>query len=261
MKDLLLSQRQEISWKNEDMKNLESKVATLSQEIYKLDNMSEGIRSEAISHQTDKTKMEELIKTVEDLLEKNNDNQKIIERLKTESLQEFWEEKISDLNKEIIDLKAQNEAIRIKEGNLENKTREIELENQITDLKNQIAELKEENDKIEEKNRMLKAALLMTVDSETKNVTDTPTAPSDDKIIEDEDSEMKKTTIKEGPVSAEISTEEMQTSERKRICPNCGAAGAFILEVDDKSNVIYQDMGTKIYGKKYKCGDCRHEWK
>lgn len=45
----------------------------------------------------------------------------------------------------------------------------------------------------------------------------------------------------------------------KRVCPNCGAMGFAIREVDDKSNVISY-IPRRIYAKKKSCTKCRYEW-
>ena len=45
----------------------------------------------------------------------------------------------------------------------------------------------------------------------------------------------------------------------KRVCPNCGAMGFAIREIDDKSNVISY-IPRRIYAKKKACTKCRYEW-
>ncbi len=45
----------------------------------------------------------------------------------------------------------------------------------------------------------------------------------------------------------------------KRQCPNCGAMGFAIREIDDKSNVISY-IPRRIYAKKKSCTKCRYEW-
>ncbi|MFX0021258.1 MAG: hypothetical protein ACFE9S_02960 [Candidatus Hermodarchaeota archaeon] len=45
----------------------------------------------------------------------------------------------------------------------------------------------------------------------------------------------------------------------KRQCPNCGAMGFAIREIDDKSNIISY-VPRRIYAKKKSCTKCRYEW-
>jgi hypothetical protein len=45
----------------------------------------------------------------------------------------------------------------------------------------------------------------------------------------------------------------------KRVCPNCGAMGFAIREIDDKSRVISY-IPRRIYAKKKSCTKCRYEW-
>ncbi len=45
----------------------------------------------------------------------------------------------------------------------------------------------------------------------------------------------------------------------KRVCPNCGAAGFAIREIDDRSKVISYSP-RRMYAKKKSCTKCRYEW-
>jgi hypothetical protein len=45
----------------------------------------------------------------------------------------------------------------------------------------------------------------------------------------------------------------------KRVCPQCGAMGFAIKEIDDKSRIISYSP-QKIYAKKKSCTKCRYEW-
>ena len=45
----------------------------------------------------------------------------------------------------------------------------------------------------------------------------------------------------------------------KRVCPNCGAMGFAIREVDDKTKVISYNP-RRMYAKKKSCTKCRYEW-
>ncbi len=195
LKDIITTQRQEISWKNEDIKNLEGKIVKLTEEIFEL-----GKRNE-------------------------------IERMA-----DFSDREINEL-----------------------KTTIDRLEKELQSLKFKNTELEAVNKKSEETNRMLKAALLMTVDTETKNVAEAPETLSEDKLIEVKTSEDKTVGLTQGPSKVQAPLEDGDQHERKRKCPSCGATSAFILEIDDKSHIIYQNP--TIYGKKYKCGDCRYDWK
>ena len=208
IKDVLLTQRQEISWKNDDLANYEEKVVFLAAEYYKLKAENEQLHKE---------------------LKQLKRNSSIKPSASTD------QSTVNDMADKI-----------------------VELQEEIQKLKQEKLELEEKSNAIDEKNRMLKAALLMTVDSETKDVKAPTNTLTGDKEIEKEQAANE---VQEGPSTVKAPVNDLDSPERKRQCPNCGAAGAFILEIDDKEHVIYQDMGMKMYGKKYKCGDCRHEWK
>ena len=218
LKNILLAQRQEISWKNDDLANYEEKVVFLAAEYFKMKAAKESLEKELAHY-------------------RNNAGESTTTSTDQSTINEMAD-KIVELQEEIEKLKELN------------------------------SELEEKSKAIDEKNRMLKAALLMTVDTETKDVQAPAATLTDDKVIEEKevvinsgDSSEKVVKIQEGPSTATAHATDNESPERRRQCPNCGAAGAFILEVDDKEHVIYQDMGMKMYGKKYKCGDCRHEWK
>jgi DNA repair exonuclease SbcCD ATPase subunit len=219
IKNILLSQRQELSWKNDDLADFEEKLVVLAAEFFKLKKTNESLKRE------------------NDQLRNNGVVSPPIS---------------TDLST------AANET----------SDKIIQMQKEIKKLKQEKSELEEKSQSLDEKNRMLKAALLMTVDTETKDVNAPAATLREDKVIkskdltvETQDSSEKVVNIQEGPSSIKAPTGVPDRSERKKKCPKCGAAGAFVLEITDKEHVIYQDMGTKMYGKKYKCGDCRHEWK
>jgi len=45
----------------------------------------------------------------------------------------------------------------------------------------------------------------------------------------------------------------------KRVCPNCGATGFAIREIDDKTKIISYSP-RRMYAKKKACTKCRYEW-
>jgi hypothetical protein len=59
------------------------------------------------------------------------------------------------------------------------------------------------------------------------------------------------------PIPAINSSEEPRIN--KRVCPNCGAMGFAIREIDDKSRIISY-IPRRIYAKKKACTKCRYEW-
>ena len=57
----------------------------------------------------------------------------------------------------------------------------------------------------------------------------------------------------------QIFTPSEDTRINKRVCPECGAMGFAIKEIDDRSRVISYNP-QRIYAKKKVCTKCRHEW-
>jgi len=219
IKNILLSQRQEISWKNDDLADFEEKLVILAAEFFKLKKTNESLKRE---------------------------------------------------NEQLRNNGVVSPPISTDQSSAANETTDkiTQMQEEIEKLKQEKSELEDKSKSLDEKNRMLKAALLMTVDTETKDLNAPVATLKEDKVIkskelgvEKEISSEKVVNIQEGPSMIKAPTGDPETSERKRKCPKCGAAGAFILEITDKKHIIYQDMGTKMYGKLYRCGDCRHEWK
>ena len=60
------------------------------------------------------------------------------------------------------------------------------------------------------------------------------------------------------PISEKIKDKE-DDRINKRVCPNCGAMGFAIREIDDKSKVISYSPRL-MYAKKKSCTKCRYEW-
>ena len=64
------------------------------------------------------------------------------------------------------------------------------------------------------------------------------------------------------PLSEQIKDEFSKLDDdriNKRVCPNCGAMGFAIREIDDKSKVISYSP-RRMYAKKKSCTKCRYEW-
>ena len=160
----------------------------------------------------------------------------------------------------------------------ENLIEELMKENE--DLKTKIAELEEENKLLKYTDYAFNETEHVSIESEEK--------PSSrfkrSKIREKFESLAKK---KEAPTNEEIPIIETETPREiiatvtdsfskptapllpkhsivegtsRRVCPICGnTVKATIQELADKTNIIMSYP--KVYGKKYKCGQCGQEWR
>ncbi|MFW9987524.1 MAG: hypothetical protein ACFFC3_02625 [Candidatus Odinarchaeota archaeon] len=72
----------------------------------------------------------------------------------------------------------------------------------------------------------------------------------------------KATTVKPSEIvdrqEEEARMEEKPPVEGRRVCPECGGTAFSTLE--DKSQVLHQMGGVKIYAKKYVCKQCGYEY-
>ncbi len=70
------------------------------------------------------------------------------------------------------------------------------------------------------------------------------------------------TTVKPSEIvdrqEEEARMEEKPPVEGRRVCPECG--GTTFSTLEDKSQVLHQMGGVKIYAKKYVCKQCGYEY-
>ncbi|MFW9897585.1 MAG: hypothetical protein ACFFD7_17400 [Candidatus Thorarchaeota archaeon] len=107
----------------------------------------------------------------------------------------------------------------------------------VAEKENQIIKLTMENNKLK---------------NEIQNLSQSLNSPSYPSQI------VKPITIPPQPV-ATMSIPETNARVNKRQCPECGAAGFAIREVDDKSKIISY-VPRRIYAKKMVCTKCRYEF-
>ncbi|MBY9010370.1 MAG: hypothetical protein KGD74_10945, partial [Candidatus Lokiarchaeota archaeon] len=236
-------------------KNLNKKLNDLDMEKKLLEDINSTFRSKEIS-------VDELEKAIEDLKSNNfelkKENQELSKIIDTEKAERSrlakFEEKVSNLENNIIDLLNENEMLKQKDAILLAKTinvMEKESKEHIApadDLKTNENNLKTKEFKIPEKS----IEVVQSAELQPKNMRDFITTEN----------------IEQKPKSAEVeilSKEEGVSSKpfedtgyRKKICPNCGNTNkAQIREIDDKTRVIYPGF----YAKKYLCGQCATEWR
>ena len=99
-----------------------------------------------------------------------------------------------------------------------------------------------------------------------ENETTEPTPPAiKETVIEHEietvlQSETPVSSSQTPPVSEEPKITVIETTEGRRTCPNCGNQNLRLIhEVIDKTKLI--SVYPRMYGKKFKCGDCGMEWR
>jgi hypothetical protein len=106
--------------------------------------------------------------------------------------------------------------------------------------------------------------------AEIKDVKEEPEEEEEEVVEAPEVKEAPETEEKPAPVAttpsekAPLKDEEglliIEKSEGRRVCPNCGEENPnMIHETVDKNNIIMDYP--RVYGKKYKCGECGTEWK
>ncbi len=198
-----------------------------------------------------------------------------------------YENKISDLTEDIKKLKFEKNYVNILERENTN------LESRTARFQEKIEKLEQENQKFTEKNQILKAALLLNIEAETKNKADyigrlepQPITSSDiakarevstGKIIEPKEKKISELSsgsernfeqenIKAINPNSSLDLEKEKESsleekhESRRICPVCSNQNQrLIREMDDKSKLIM--AYPKVYGKKLNCGQCGAEWR
>jgi len=119
-----------------------------------------------------------------------------------------------------------------------------ELFSKLHDYQGLIAEKENMIARLSKENSILKSQIL-----NLSQISKPPSFPSQKPYI----SPVPKRTV----VSPPISSEEPRIN--KRVCPECGATGFAIREVDDKSKILIYSP-RRIYAKKKICTKCRYEF-
>ncbi len=264
-----------------------------------------------------KNNIANLNKNIEDLERESERFRETKETINTERINIVnLENKIRELEKEKNLLKEDNKKLKFEQNYIDILEKEnINLENKIDTLQEKINNLETENQKYFEKNDILKSALLLNTDAETKSTSDeigilekgfvsniekekevkdivieknaviTAEQKSETSTVKEIEKEIygdKITTIITEPkitspppvyetpkdtrliYSRELVKEKEPIrkglSEGKRICPKCRNHNKrLIYELTDKTNIIM--AYPRIYGKKFKCGQCGAEWR
>jgi len=326
---------------------LENKVYHLNEQISKLEKerntfiqKNEKITTEEEYTSTLENKIVEYDEKIDNLEKVNKLHRDTIDKLRAEhsSMVTNLENKIKEQNDYVASLVKENRELKKTNEIAKIEKHEGDIEGNVIRLQKEIAVLKKENKELNEKNQVLKAALLLHVDVETTELTDTIIHPAmlsqkqspikvseeiikqkiDTKEIEQfadvpkgmvqdlvkkrheaietreipknfpesivESPKTTKETLgeqiskeQEAPIptpekivpkglseTAEVSDIDdigvIETTDGRRKCPICGNENLRqIREVDDKTKII--SAYPRMYGKKFKCGQCGAEWR
>lgn len=114
--------------------------------------------------------------------------------------------------------------------------------------------MSEFEEKILEMLKKIDEKLDKVLEAGSKEVISAPQATSKVEIISSP-------TVKPSAVvdkqEAEEKAKEKPPVEGRRVCPNCG--GTAFNAVEDKTHVLFQQGGMKVYAKKYICKRCGKE--
>ena len=122
----------------------------------------------------------------------------------------------------------------------------------IAEKEHQIANLTKENQRLIVKIQDLKHQLAPVTSPSQQSYTPPPAPPA---ILSHESNTTKYLSKK----IEDESTPREDDRINKRVCPNCGAMGFAIREIDDKSKIISYTP-RRMYAKKKSCTKCRYEW-
>lgn len=331
------------------LKNMQGYVVELENKVYQLNEQiselvkeksriiqkSEKLPSEEEYTSTLENKIVEYDEKIDSLEKVNKLHRNTIDKLSAEhsSTVSNLENKIKEQNDYVASLVKENRELR-KAAEI-NKLDQLggDIEGNVIRLQKEITILKKENKELIEKNQVLKAALLLHVDVETKELTDTiiqqellGQKQNTSGINEENDSEkaeqitdistgkvqelvkkrheaietrevpislpesnikplktieepineqirkeqeimaplQEKITPKSPPQAAEIPDIDeigvIETIDGRRKCPICANENLRqIREVEDKTKII--SAYPRMYGKKFKCGQCGAEWR
>lgn len=269
---------------NEDLKN---KVKNLENEKEKLTYNIDALKLEQNSSSQLTPEFSSLKQKIQNL---ENDRIKLIDNinnLKTKILKESeLEQIVNTLKNKNVQLEEQTEELS---NTIERLKREkftiIKLENTVSELRDKVKKLEDENLRLkgkelsiqEEMEPKIEASYEMESPIEQNRILEkikfsmpslkieekTTTKPKDFVLLKQEESYSNVKFEEETRLSSYNVEEEIydvDSTERKKICPRCGNKNlSQIREIDDKTNII--SAYYKIYGKKYRCGRCGTEWR
>lgn len=227
-----------------------------------------------IEEEAKKEEMRDVLKNIKNQLANTKDalNAKESELEKTKRKLREKEKANKDLSLQILDLTQKFQMYGEQVDKLERKVEELRSSSE--DPKKEVAQL---TAKLEETKRRLDKAFntirekneeISQLESKINELTQfKKEAPIQPEPIEEPRKQIpveEKTTQKETenlkpPPSASSETQKGELKDRV-YCPSCGAFGKDIRVMDDKSNVLYYQGQTRIYGKKRICKKCGTEF-
>ena len=130
-----------------------------------------------------------------------------------------------------------------------------EYERLIRELMNENETLRERVSQLEEENRNFKASQVFIKDLPTREVNYQKEIP----VLENE-LKVSSTIFSQDKEILEMSKGAIVEGVSRRECPICGNSNkALIHEIIDRTLII--SAYSRLYGKKYKCGQCGREWR
>ena len=188
-----------------------------------------------------------------------NDNRLLRENIETLKLEisNFTkrENEISRLKEVILNL--EKEILELRPKEIEEISEEEELYNQDlpVDISNEIKTLFKSNESTEISTPKVHKGF--TVPSIKPKKFRRKSTPKPEKMIPED---LNSIPSEDSTTSSMLDSEKIIEETVRRKCPTClNTNKKFIREFNDKSNILMQYP--RIYGKKYKCGICRTEWK
>ncbi|UCC19731.1 MAG: hypothetical protein JSV62_00190 [Promethearchaeota archaeon] len=140
----------------------------------------------------------------------------------------------------------------------------IEYEKLVEELMHENESLKKRVTELEEENRILKGSEEIIHEEPIREIQYETKKPILDRDIVERDIVERDivitTTLSQDTVPLEMGKGPIVDGYSRRECPICGNTNkAFIQEIIDRSHII--SAYPRMYGKKYKCGQCGREWR
>jgi len=180
--EVLLQNNENLKVKQSSVVELESKIfqlnkkiSELEQENIKLNESGGNMTSEKEYTSNLENKIVEYDEKITSLEKVNKLHRETIDKLRADqsSMVATLENKIKEQNDYVASLVKENRELRKEIETTKPEQPSVNIEGNIIRLQKEVANLKKENEDLTEKNQLLKAALLLHVDIETAEVTDT----------------------------------------------------------------------------------------
>jgi septal ring factor EnvC (AmiA/AmiB activator) len=209
------------------MKQLQEKDSSLSQLQAQINNLNTQNSQLRAQLQEKDNQLNRISSQLQSLQSSNEGYQQQVQHLTNQNAQ--LQAHIPGLEQQLQELQQHNSILQQQIG---------PLQSQITKLQEEVLYKEKRIQELKEPKAVMPSSLAQGITNQTSPYSSTPSL---------------------SPTSATTPSSSSQIGSGRRVCPNCGASGFAVKEVEDKTRIISY-IPKPIYAKKYVCTKCGFEF-